>query len=898
MSARDLDFEEVSLLRERSAMLKDGYKTYLQSHPELTQLLGGLVSSCLVHRPEDVFDHAASHFGGKRVDTVGVMLKGLRSFKAALDSEAASQSFDLAAVIKHAFYTYDENHNGTLELDEWHAFVSEVGEGHSLSFQQAETDAMHQWICGELDGHMTSAQLLHAMSWLGAPEGVFAPLPAAEAKDDEPSAVQAGTPRADAEAPAEEPAPAEAAKAPRIIIAGAPASGKGTQCERLVEKYGIKHISTGDLLRAAVVAETDLGKNAKGHMEKGELVPDELLIPLVAEGLTGVTEGWLLDGFPRTQVQAQALKDAGILPDVLLVLDVPDEELTGRCVNRRMDPVSGKIYHLETNPPENDEVAARLVQRGDDTAEKIQTRLKLYHENKDAVCAVFADQVRRVDGNRAADEVSTAIGRIVDTGADAEMDASAAKIQATFRGKQTRKTMAKPAPRQFGSELEKWAAFKAALEKEAAAGGYELSVLMRHVFFSFDADNNGTLETNEWFTFLNDVGSSYRLVFTQEESDSFHSFISGGVANMSIDHFQAGMPKIASSDAPAEEPAPAEAAKAPRIIIAGAPASGKGTQCERLVEKYGIKHISTGDLLRAAVVAETDLGKNAKGHMEKGELVPDELLIPLVAEGLTGVTEGWLLDGFPRTQVQAQALKDAGILPDVLLVLDVPDEELTGRCVNRRMDPVSGKIYHLETNPPENDEVAARLVQRGDDTAEKIQTRLKLYHENKDAVCAVFADQVRRVDGNRAADEVSTAIGRIVDTGADAEMDASAAKIQATFRGKQTRKTMQGRAAEPDVAPVFGVLLVGAPASGKGAQSGLIANEYGLKRLNTGDVVRTAISADTDLGKQAKELTDGGKELPDELLVKLVVDAIKASTSGCAAATITPFALSAACLLR
>ena len=159
--------------------------------------------------------------------------------------------------------------------------------------------------------------------------------------------------------------------------------------------------------------------------------------------------------------------------------------------HRRIDPETGKIYHLVTNPPEDPAITERLVHRSDDTAEKIQTRLKLYHENKDAVCAVFADQVRHVDGNRAADEVSTAICRVVDTGADADMDASAAKIQATFRGKQTRKQMPKPAPRKFGSELDKWSAFKVALDKEAVDGGYEIDVLMRHVFFSFDADNNG-----------------------------------------------------------------------------------------------------------------------------------------------------------------------------------------------------------------------------------------------------------------------------------------------------------------------------------------------------------------------------------------------------------------------
>ena len=424
MAARDLDFEEVSVLRERSEALKDGYTSYLQSHPELSQLLGDLVSSCLVHRPDDVFEHAASHFGGKRADAAAGMMKGLRAFKAALEKEAAAEGFDLPVLLKHVFYTYDADHNGTLEPDEWLTFLAEVGEGHGLSYEQAETDAIHEFICGEPDGHMSSGCLVHVMQWLDTEDGAYAPL--VEEADDGAAAAGAvsGGSRPGAETP-----DAAASSAPRIIIAGAPASGKGTQCERIVEKYGIKHISTGDLLRAAVVAETELGQKAKGHMEKGELVPDELLIPLVADGLSATEEGWLLDGFPRTQPQAQALKDSGVVPDVLLVLDVPDEELTGRCVDRRLDPISGKIYHLKNNPPEDEEVAARLIQRSDDTAEKIQTRLRLYHENKDAVCAVFADQVRRVDGNRPAETVTAAIEKIVDTGADAEMEASAARVR-------------------------------------------------------------------------------------------------------------------------------------------------------------------------------------------------------------------------------------------------------------------------------------------------------------------------------------------------------------------------------------------------------------------------------------------------------------------------------------
>ena len=122
----------------------------------------------------------------------------------------------------------------------------------------------------------------------------------------------------------------KATQMPRIIIAGAPASGKGAQCERIRAKYGIDIIGTGDLLRAAVANDSnELGRAAKSYMDKGETVPDELLVPLVVERLIGhgneeaQSRGWLLDGFPRTAEQAEALKSAGVVPDLLLVIDVP-----------------------------------------------------------------------------------------------------------------------------------------------------------------------------------------------------------------------------------------------------------------------------------------------------------------------------------------------------------------------------------------------------------------------------------------------------------------------------------------------------------------------------------------------------------------------------------------------
>ena len=294
-------------------------------------------------------------------------------------------------------------------------------------------------------------------------------------------------------------------------------------------------------------------------------------------------------------------------------------------------------------------------------------------------------------------------------------------------------------------------------------------------------------------------------------------------------------------------PAPAARASAPRIIISGAPASGKGTQCEGIVETYGVKHISTGDLLRAAVVQGTELGRKAKGFMERGELVPDELLIPLVAEGLKGNRQGWLLDGFPRTQVQAEALRDAGVVPDALIVLEVPDELLVERCVHRRIDPETGKIYHLVTNPPESADVEERLIHRSDDTAEKIQTRLKLYRENADAVCSVFADQVRRVAGESDPKAIRAAIARIIDS--------------------ETQQQL-------------GVLLVGAPASGKGALSARLAQDYGLTRICVGDLLRAEIASGSTTGEAAKESLNRHEQVPDAILVQLICSAIKACARG------------------
>jgi len=172
----------------------------------------------------------------------------------------------------------------------------------------------------------------------------------------------------------------------RIILLGAPGAGKGTQAQFITEKFGIPQISTGDMLRAAVKAQTDLGKQVEAVMASGRLVTDEIIIALVKERIAGddCKAGFLFDGFPRTIPQAQALVDAKIAIDVVLEIDVDDDEIVKRLSGRRVHPDSGRVYHVDFNPPKiegrDDETGEPLVQRDDDKEETVRKRLAVYHE--------------------------------------------------------------------------------------------------------------------------------------------------------------------------------------------------------------------------------------------------------------------------------------------------------------------------------------------------------------------------------------------------------------------------------------------------------------------------------------------------------------------------------------
>lgn len=184
----------------------------------------------------------------------------------------------------------------------------------------------------------------------------------------------------------------------RIILLGAPGAGKGTQAKFIMSSFAIPQISTGDMLRAAVKAESPLGLQVKDIMASGGLVSDDLIISLVKERIArdDCKNGFLFDGFPRTIPQAEALEQAGIKIDHVLEISVDDEEIVKRLSGRRVHPDSGRIYHIEHNPPKeegkDDITGEPLIQREDDREETVRKRLNVYHEQTEPLVRFYKDK--------------------------------------------------------------------------------------------------------------------------------------------------------------------------------------------------------------------------------------------------------------------------------------------------------------------------------------------------------------------------------------------------------------------------------------------------------------------------------------------------------------------------
>jgi adenylate kinase len=211
----------------------------------------------------------------------------------------------------------------------------------------------------------------------------------------------------------------------RLILLGPPGAGKGTQAKTICETYGIPQISTGDMLRAAVKAGTELGLKAKSIMDSGALVSDDLIIGLVKDRLTqpDCAKGYLFDGFPRTVPQADAMKAASVDLDYVLEIAVPDHEIVERMSGRRVHMASGRTYHLKFNPPKvadrDDETGELLIQRVDDHEDTVKKRLQVYHDQTEVLLGYYGDwaksgqagapKYRKVEGVGAVSEITAKV---------------------------------------------------------------------------------------------------------------------------------------------------------------------------------------------------------------------------------------------------------------------------------------------------------------------------------------------------------------------------------------------------------------------------------------------------------------------------------------------------------
>lgn len=208
----------------------------------------------------------------------------------------------------------------------------------------------------------------------------------------------------------------------KIILLGAPGAGKGTQAEVISQKLNIPSLSTGNMLREAQKKGTPLGQQAKSYMESGQLVPDELVIGIIKERMAqpDCVGGFILDGFPRTVAQAEALDQMGVAIDRVIEIDVPDEAIVTRMSGRRVCEGCGASYHLTHNPPAAegvcDKCGGKLVTRKDDDPKTVQQRLETYHRQTQPLVDYYqkAGKLRTIDGNQPLEEASAAILRALE----------------------------------------------------------------------------------------------------------------------------------------------------------------------------------------------------------------------------------------------------------------------------------------------------------------------------------------------------------------------------------------------------------------------------------------------------------------------------------------------------
>ena len=434
-----------------------------------------------------------------------------------------------------------------------------------------------------------------------------------------------------------------------IALIGPSGAGKGTHIGPLRAKFGLLHLSPGDLFRANVQNQTALGIIAQKYMSRGELVPDEIVDAMIEEQLrkSDPTQPFLFDGFPATQEQAQfldtLLSELGRTLEAVIYLDVENEiaaeRITGRLICSHCQMPFHQSDHVFTSCPSQQCQGEHLYHRQTDTAELAQTRLNIFYRKAAGLVGYYQKQNKLIiiDANRSIDLVQESLSQTI----------TAVKRQEALLASATK-----------------------------------------------------TIEIQ-----------SLRQILKDEPDQALQP---------SLD-----------------------------LVLLGGPGSGKGTQATRLSRQLNLPHISTGDLFRQHLKDNTELGKLTKSYMERGELVPDELTEAIVQERLTrpDTAVGFILDGFPRTRHQAEALTELlaqmGRRLSGVVTIKVSDEEIIKRLSERLVCSQCQTPYHLIFNPPAEADICDRcghsLYQREDDRPETVKARLKTFHRQTEPLLNYYS---------------------------------------------------------------------------------------------------------------------------------------------------------------
>eukprot|EP00877_Chromochloris_zofingiensis_P005325 jgi/Chrzof1/14794/Cz09g16130.t1 len=681
-----------------------------------------------------------------------------------------------------------------------------------------------------------------------------------------------------------------------IFVLGGPGSGKGTQCERIVAKYGYKHLSAGDLLRDEVKSGSDLGIQCEQIMKEGKLVPMEVIIGLLKKAMinSGAKE-FLIDGFPRALDQADAFERMVKPCEMVLFFDCPEDEMERRLLKR--GETSG---------------------RSDDNAETIKKRFHTFIDQSMPVIEHYEHQgkAHRISAVPPPEEVFKTVQQVLEGKQELPADAKVIFVlggPGSGKGTQCERIVAKYGYKHLSA---------GDLLRDEVKSGSDLGIQCEQIMkegklvpmeviiglLKKAMINSGAKEflidgfpraLDQADAFERMVKPCEMVLFfdcpedemerrllkrgeTSGRSDDnaetikkrFHTFIDQSMPVIEHYEHQGKAHRISAVPAPEEvfntvqqilegKSSPQEAnggeelvvpevegqlsPDASIIFVLGGPGSGKGTQCERIVAKYGYKHLSAGDLLRDEVKSGSDLGKQCEQIMKEGKLVPMEVIIGLLKKAMvnSGAKE-FLIDGFPRALDQADAFERMVKPCEMVLFFDCPEDEMERRLFKR--GETSG---------------------RTDDNAETIKKRFHTFINQSMPVIEHYEHQgkAHRISAVPPPEEVFKTVQNI--------LEGKSSPQEATAEEELVVPEVEGQLS-PNASIIF---VLGGPGSGKGTQCERIVAKYGYKHLSAGNLLRDEVKSGSAVGKKCEQIMKEGKLVPMEVTIALLKNAMVKSNA-------------------